>query len=319
MVSGYARFGDLVSARSIFEAIPEKNVVSWTTIIDGYAKAGDLASARFLFEQSPGKDVVMWSALISGYAQNGQPHEAVNVFLEMRERNIRSDEFILVSLMSACSQIGSLELAKWVDEYVSQMSTDLRQAHVVAALIDMNAKCGNMDRAMSLFDDLPNHDLISYCSLIQGLSIHGLGAQAVCLFERMLGEGLTPDNVAFSVILIACSRAGLIDEGCHYFDSMINKYSIVPSPDHYACMVDLLGRAGRLDTAYQLIRLMPIEPNIGAWGALLGACRLHGNIELGEEVSKCLYELEPLNADKLRHMEETLAKQGATIQRRRIQ
>ncbi|KAK3042817.1 hypothetical protein RJ639_001090 [Escallonia herrerae] len=153
-----------------------------------------------------------------------------------------------------------------------------------------------MDRATMLFEEMPKRDLISYCSMIQGLSIHGRGAQAVGLFARMLNEEVAPDDVAFTVILTACSHAGLVKEGCHYFDAMINDYSIVPSPDHYACMVDVLGRSGKLKAAYELIKSMPVEPHTGAWGALLGACNLHGDIELGKEIADRLFELEPLNA-----------------------
>ncbi|KAL6336657.1 hypothetical protein AAG906_035971 [Vitis piasezkii] len=296
IISGYVKCGDLRSARKMFDEMPHRNVVSFTTMIDGYAKSGDMASARFVFEEAPERDVVAWSALISGYVQNGQPNEAVKIFLEMCSRNVKPDEFIMVSLMSACSQMGSLELAKWVDDYVRKSSIDVHRAHVIAALIDMNAKCGSMDRATKLFEEMPKRDLISYCSMMQGLSIHGCGPQAVSLFSRMLNEGLTPDDVAFTVILTACSRAGLVDEGCYYFESMKTDYSIVPSPDHYACMVDLLGRAGRLKEAYELLKSMPVEPHAGAWGALLGACKLHCDIELGEVVADQLFELEPQNA-----------------------
>ncbi|XAR54626.1 hypothetical protein NMG60_11029848 [Bertholletia excelsa] len=296
MITGFVKFGDLRSARKLFDEMPEKNVVSFTAMIDGYAKMGNMTSARFLFEQSPEQDIVSWSALISGYVQNGQPNEAIKLFIEMQSRNIRPDEFIVVSLMSACSQIGSLELAKWVDSYVSQSSLDIMRVHVLAALVDMNAKCGNMCRATTLFDQMPKRDLISFCSMIQGLSIHGHGVQAVSLFHRMLEEGLTPDAVAFTVILTACSRAGLVEEGCRFFDSMINEYSIVPTVDHYACMVDLLGRSGKLRAAYKLLKSMPVEPHASAWGALLGACRLHCDIELGEEIAARLFELEPHNA-----------------------
>ena len=296
MIGGFVRLGDLVSARTIFEEMPEKNVVSFTTLVDGYAKSGDMASAKFLFDQAPDRDIVAWSALISGYAQNGQPREALNIFLEMCSSNVKPDEFIMVSLMSACSQVGSLELARWVDNYVTQSSIDLGRAHVHAALVDMNAKCGNMERATYLFEKMPKRELISYCSMIQGLSIHGCGEQAVSLFNMMLNEGLTPDEVAFTVILTACSQSGLVEEGWHFFELMKNGYSIAPSPDHYACMIDLLSRAGRLKTAYELLSSMPVEPHAGAWGALLGACKQNCDIELGELVAGRLIELEPENA-----------------------
>lgn len=297
MISGFVRLGDLKSARKLFDEMPDKNVVSFTAMIDGHAKAGDMASARDLFEQCRDRDVVSWSALISGYAQNGQPTNAVKLFIVMQSRNVKPDEFIVVNLMSACSQIGNLELAKWVDSYVNkQSSLDLRRTHVVAALVDMNAKCGNLGRATMLFEEMPERNLISFCSMMHGLSIHGCGAQAVSLFDRMVKEGHTPDDVAFMVILTACSRAGLVEEGCRLFDSMINEYSLVPSTDHYACMVDLLGRSGKLIPAYELLNSMPVEPHAGAWGALLWACKLHGDIELGKKIASRLFELEPLNA-----------------------
>lgn len=296
MVSGYAKLGDLTSARRLFDIMPERNVASFTCMIDGYAKAGDMATAMCLFEQAPDIDIVAWSALISGYVQNGQPYEALKIFHEMESRNVKADEYVMVSLMSACSQVGSLEVAKRVDSYVNESSINLQAQHVAAALIDMNAKCGNMERAEKLFEEMPKRDLFSYSSMIHGLSMHGCGTQAVALFNRMLNEGPAPDGVAFTVILTACSRAGFVEEGCSYFDCMINKFSIVPSPDHYACMVDLLGRSGRLKAAYELIRSMPVESNPGAWGALLGACKLHFNIELGEEVASRLILLEPQNA-----------------------
>ncbi|KAJ4965580.1 hypothetical protein NE237_017429 [Protea cynaroides] len=235
----------------LFDKMIERNVVSFTSLICGYAKVGDMVSSRFFFDQSLVRDIVSWSVLISGYAQNGEPNEVVKIFLEMHSKNVKPDEFVMVSLMSACSQVGNLEPAKWVDSYVVQNTMDLCRAHVTAALIDMNAKY-----------------LFSYCFMIQGPSIHGLRAQAVGLFSRMLDEGITLDDVAFTVVLNACSHASLVEDGCLYFNSMKNDYSIIPSPDHYACMVDLLGRFGKLKAAYEFIKTMPVEPHVGAWGAL---------------------------------------------------
>ncbi|KAK4767367.1 hypothetical protein SAY86_015117 [Trapa natans] len=296
MISGFMRVSDLNAARSLFDKMPVRNVVSFTAMVDGYAKAGDMASARALFDQSPGKDVIAWSSLISGYVQNGLAHEAMNIFGQMLSENIKPDEFVLVGLMSACSQVGCSELAKWIDSYVCQSPIDLQRPHIIAALVDMNAKCGNIAKAMELFNGLPKRDLISYCSVIQGLSMHGQGILAVALFNRMLKEGIIPDEVAFTVILISCSRAGLVDEGWDIFESMQKDYSIVPSQDHYACMVDLLSRSGSLMVAYELLDKMPMEPHAGAWGALLGACKLYNDTELGEEVARRLFELEPKNA-----------------------
>ncbi|XP_050384320.1 putative pentatricopeptide repeat-containing protein At5g37570 [Argentina anserina] len=296
VIRGFVGLGDMRHARRVFDRMPGRNVVSVTTMIDGYAKCGDMTSARVLFEQVPVKDVVMWSALISGYVQNGMPEQAVEMFVEMSRGNVKPDEFVVVSLMSACSQVGSFGLAEWVDSYLSNSSINICSPHVLAALIDMNAKCGNMERAMSLFDIMPKRDLITYCSMTQGLSIHGRGKQAVALFNEMLSEGLAPDEVAFTVILTACSRSELVEEGWYFFELMRGKYSMIPSPEHYACMVDLLGRSGQLKEAYELLQSMHVEPHAGAWGALLGACKLHCNVELGQLIANRLFVLQPENA-----------------------
>ncbi|KDP36175.1 hypothetical protein JCGZ_08819 [Jatropha curcas] len=296
MVGGLVKGGDLINARKVFDDMPERDVVSFTVMIDGYAKVGDIASARALFDKAPKRDAFLWSVLISGYAQNGLPNEALKIFQGMELMNVKPDEYIMVSLMSACSQVGNLDLAKWVDCYLSQSSIDIGQTHVVAALIDMNAKCGNMDRANKLFEEMPKRDLFSYCSMIQGLSIHGYAEQAVGLFNKMLNEGLIPDNAAFTVILTACSHGRLVEEGKHYFETMKSKYSMVPSPEHYACMVDLLSRSGQLKEAYELLKSMPVESHASAWGALLGACKFYGEVELGEIVANRLFELEPENS-----------------------
>lgn len=297
MICGFVKICDLETARKLFDEMPEnwKTAESFTSMIDGYAKAGDMASARMLFEQAKEKDIFSWSALIWGYSQNGQPTEALKVFNDMQIANVKPDEHIMVSLMSACSQLSCLELARWVDSYISQSTLDLNQDHVATARIDMNAKCGNLERAQMLFDHMPKCNVFSYCSMIHGLSIHGRGQHAVMLFDRMLSEGLVPDNVAFTVILTACSRAGLLEEGCRFFDIMTKKYSLNPSPDQYACLVDLLGRSGRLRDAYEILKTMPVEPHAGAWGALLRACKLHWDVELGEEIAQRIFELDPLD------------------------
>ncbi|CAO2842900.1 unnamed protein product [Amaranthus hypochondriacus] len=296
MVSGYVKFGQLSDARKLFDEMPIKNVVSYTTMICGYAKSGNMVLARNLFDECLEKDLVQWSALISGYGQNGLPDEAVNCFREMLLSNTMPDEYIMVSVMSACAQLGNLNLAKEIDLYLSRSSFDHRRTHVVAALVDMNAKCGNMERAMSLFCEMPKHDIVSYCSMIQGLSIHGQGVDAVKLFYNMLSEGIIPDDVAFTVVLTACSRAALVEEGYCLFNMMRTKYSTIPSTDHYACMVDLLGRFGHLEVAYDLLKSLPVVDHAETWGALLGACRLHCDTELAEVVANRLIEIEPLNA-----------------------
>ncbi|GJW21484.1 putative pentatricopeptide repeat-containing protein [Tanacetum coccineum] len=296
MINGFVKSGDLKTAKSLFDEMPDKNTVSFTTMIDGYAKSGDMAAARSLFDQLPQKDIVSWSAMIGGYAQNGQPKEAIKIFIDMRSKNVSPDEYVMVSLISACSQAGDWELAKWIDSYMTQSSIEVSQNHLAASLVDMNAKCGNLERATTLFEIMPKRDLISYSSMIQGFSVHGRAVEAVALFRRMLEEGVTPDDVALTVILSACNHANLVEEACRIFDTMINEYSLTPSTDHYACIINLLGRVGKVREAYEILKQIPVEPHAGAWGGLLWACRIHGDVALGKEVAARLIRIEPQNA-----------------------
>ncbi|KAG2572033.1 putative pentatricopeptide repeat-containing protein At5g37570 [Panicum virgatum] len=296
MVDGYVKCGDLEGARRLFDEMPDRTATACTSLIGGYAKSGNLEAARSLFDKLEDRDVFSWSAMISGYAQNGYPGEALMIFDEFQEQGIRPDELVVVGLMSACSQLGNARLARWIEDYIAKYSIDVNNVHVLAGLVNMNAKCGNLERATVLFESMPVRDVFSYCSLMQGHCLHGSANKAVELFSRMLLEGFSPDNAVFTVVLTACSHAGLVEEGKKFFDMMKNVYLIAPSGEHYACLVSLLGCCGMLNEAYELIMSMPGKPHPGAWGALLGGCKLHGNIELGKIAAKKLFEIEPDNA-----------------------
>ncbi|CAD6260994.1 unnamed protein product [Miscanthus lutarioriparius] len=296
MVDGYVKCGDLEGARRLFDEMPERTTTACTSLIGGYAKAGNMEVARLLFDKLEDRDLFSWSAMISGYAQNGYPGEALMTFDEFQGQGIHPDELLAVGLVSACSQLGNIRLARWIEDYITKYSIDMNNAHVLAGLVNMNAKCGNLERATVLFESMPVRDVFSYCSLMQGHCLHGSANKAVELFSQMLLEGLSPDNAVFTVVLTACSHAGLVEEAKKFFDMMKNVYLIVPSGEHYGCLVSLLGRYGMLEDAYQLIMSMPGKPHPGAWGALLGGCKLHCNIELGKIAAKKLFEIEPDNA-----------------------
>ncbi|CAM0904723.1 unnamed protein product [Alopecurus aequalis] len=296
MVHGYVKCGDLESARRLFEEMPERTAAAYTSLIGGYAKSGNMLGAKLLFDKLQDRDVFTWSAMISGYAQNGYPREALRIFNEFRQKEICPDELVIVALMTACSQLGNIMLAKWIEGYITSYSIDMSNTHVLAGLINMNAKCGNMERATVLFESMPARDVFSYCSMMQGHCLHGSPNKAVELFSRMLLEGLSPDNAAFTVVLTACNHAGLVEEGKKYFGMMKNEYLIVPCGDHYACLVSLLGRSGMLRDAYELIKSMPGKPHPGSWGALLGGCILQGDTKLGKIAAQKLFEIEPDNA-----------------------
>nr|XP_010940974.1 pentatricopeptide repeat-containing protein At4g22760 [Elaeis guineensis] len=295
MISGYINRGDLVMARELFDKMPVRSNVSWITMISGYTRNGDVDSARELFDKMERRDLYVWNAMIACYSQNGCPREALQLFNRMRKPDVggvQPDEMTFSSVISACSQLGDLRFGLWVEEYMSYSGIELDD-HLSTALIDLYSKCGGMDKAFVLFDGLKKRDIVSYSAMILGCGINGRSSDAISLFKEMLDAKITPNAVTFVGLLTAYGHAGLVEEGRRCFASMWSKHKIPPSADHYAVMVDLLGRSGRLEEAYQLIRKMPMRPHVGVWGALLLACRLHGDVELGELAAKNCFELEP--------------------------
>ncbi|XP_031265110.1 pentatricopeptide repeat-containing protein At2g22410, mitochondrial-like [Pistacia vera] len=289
----YAKCGDLHSAQTVFERMSYKNVVSWTSMVSAYAKHQLVDSAREIFDRMPEKNVVSWNSMISCYVREGHCKDALNLFHEMSDLGVVPDETTLVCVLSACSQIGDLVMGKKVHNYIC--NNDMRPSVTLCnALIDMYAKCGFVGRAFDIFNEMPEKNIVSWNVIIGALALHGYGLKGVNLFEEMLGGRIwRPDEITFMGLLSACSHSGLVDIGKYYFDRMKSVYGVSPEIEHYACMVDLLGRGGLLEEAVRLIGRMPVKPDVVVWGALLGACRTHGNIEIGKLVLKQLLELEP--------------------------
>jgi pentatricopeptide repeat protein len=273
----------------------ESNVVVGTGLVDMYAKCGDVNIAHKLFEKMPRRDVVLWNAIIVGYSQNGQPHEAVTLFNEMQIQGVKPDSVTVVSVLPACAHLLAMEHGKQIHGYAIRSGFE-SDVGVGNALVDMYAKCGHIGIARQVFDKMSNRDVISLNAMILGYGIHGHGEDALALFNQMQQTGTTPDHITFIGVLIACSHTGLVDEGWKYFECMKSDYGLAPKLEHYACLVDLLGRAGYLDEAHDIIKKMPFDPHSTVWGALLGACRIHCNIELAEQAAEHLFELEPNNA-----------------------
>eukprot|EP01018_Ginkgo_biloba_P037423 Gb_09406 [translate_table: standard] len=266
-----------------------------TALIDMYAKCGSTEIARHVFDQMPERDVASWNAVIAGYAQEGYANEALMLFHEMQLADTPPDSTTLVSVLAVCAYIGALEHGKWIHDYIVKHKFD-SDVFVGTALIDMYAKCGSIVIARKLFDNMTNRDLVVWSAMIAGYGMHGHGEDALTLFSQMQQTGMKPNHITFIAVLSACSHAGLVEDGWQYFESMTHDYSITPRVEHYACMVDLLGRAGLLDEAQDFIQKMPLEPDADVWGALLGACRIHCNLELGEHVAERLFDLDPENA-----------------------
>eukprot|EP01018_Ginkgo_biloba_P019525 Gb_02229 [translate_table: standard] len=274
----------------------ESDVVVGTALMDTYAKCGSIEIARRLFDKMPKRNVVSWNAMIAGYAQNGQANEALTLFNQMQLAGIKLDLGTMLSVLPACAHLAALQQGKWIHGYI--IRSEFQSEVVWTALIDMYAKCGAIENAWRLFIKMSTRDVVSWNAMIAGYGMHGYGQDALALFSQMLQTDIKPNDISFICILSACSHAGMVEEGRQCFDCMIQDYFITPSVEHYACMVDLLGRAGHLEEAHNLIKSMPLEPGASVWGALLGACRICCNIELGECVAERLLELEPEKAGR---------------------
>jgi pentatricopeptide repeat protein len=258
-----------------------------------YAKCGQVTVARSFFNQMEIPNLILWNAMISGYAKNGYAEEAVRLFREMICKNIRVDSITVRSAILACAQVGSLELARWMDDYI--MKSEYRNdVFVNTALIDMYAKCGSVDLARIVFDRTLDKDVVVWSAMIVGYGLHGRGREAIDLYHAMKQAGVCPNDVTFVGLLTACNHSGLVKEGWELFHRM-RDYGIEPRLQHYACVVDLLGRAGHLGQAYDFITNMPIEPGVSVWGALLSACKIYRNVTLGEYAAEQLFSIDPFN------------------------
>lgn len=291
-----ADLGDLkrgIFVHKLLDQLKLGTDVSMTnSLISMYSKCKKVDIAADIFSKLQGKTLVSWNAMILGYAQNGRVNEALNYFCKMRSKNIKPDSFTMVSVIPALAELSVIRHAKWIHALVIRNCFE-KNVFVMTALIDMYAKCGAVGTARALFDMMNERHVTTWNVMIDGYGTHGLGKAAVELFNKMLEGPTKPNDITFLCAISACSHSGLVEEGIHYFTSMKKDYGIQPVMDHYGAMVDLLGRAGRLNEAWDFIQKMPIEPGITVFGAMLGACKIHKNVELGEKAASRLFELDP--------------------------
>eukprot|EP01018_Ginkgo_biloba_P026305 Gb_39298 [translate_table: standard] len=295
LVDMYIKCGSIDEASKVFNKMPERNAFSWTAMVAGYSQNGQVDDAFKLFHKMPERDAVSWTAMIAGYAYNGHFNEALMVFQQMLVTCVKPNPVTFVSVLPACANLAALEHGKEVhkDLIRNGFQFDILLGN---ALVDMYAKCGSIEDARKVFDEMHERVVVTWNSMIVGYAMHGFGEEALQVFQQMQYSGMKPNHVTFVGLLSACCHAGLVDVGCQYFDRMDQDYQITPAMEHYGCMVDLLGRAGCLNEAHDFINKMPLKPNAVVWGSLLGACRIHINIELGQQVAEHLLELEPENA-----------------------
>ncbi|XP_058083836.1 pentatricopeptide repeat-containing protein At3g29230-like [Magnolia sinica] len=290
IISGYTRVGDVKAAEYLFKQMPERNVVSWTSMVGAFANSGDLRTARGLFNEMPERNTVSWNSMISNYNQCGEFQEALDLFVQMQSEDVILDGFTFVSALSACAHLGSLELGKWIHFHLMKDGFQLGVI-IGTALIEMYAKCGDVDNAFRVFIKMVEKDVFCWNVMIKSLAIHGRIKDAIKIFSMIQREGFTPNSFTFTSSLFACNHGGLVEEGQRIFESMKRDFGMDPKIEHYGCLIDLLGRNGRLEEAHLLAREMPFEPDVTIWGALLGGCRVRSDIELAEKVMERIVEL----------------------------
>ncbi|XP_020578882.1 pentatricopeptide repeat-containing protein At5g59600 [Phalaenopsis equestris] len=349
LIDFYVKSGRHADARRAFDEAPIRDSVVWNSIISGYASRGLIEEGMLLFREmqsrGPKPDLFTWNSLISGYAQSGDEQNALKLFDSMRFSGIEADvvswtsiisglvrnfnyrkgfvffrrmvavagvrpsSATISSLLPASANVMDLRRGKEIHGYaiVSGFERDL---FVSSSLIDMYSKCGVISDADRVFDEMPVKNTVSFNSMIFAHANHGRCEKAIKLFYQMKIYGFLPDHLTFTAVLTACSHGGKVKLGKYLFRFMQENHQIVPRMEHYASMVDLLGRAGKLLEAHDLINEMPMEPDSFVWGAMLGACEIHGDVGLSEIAARRLGELEPASGGRLCLLGRVMASAG---------
>ncbi|CAL5332342.1 unnamed protein product [Camellia sinensis] len=304
--SAVGQLGDAKMAKSVHGYVIRnaflEDLCTGNAIIAMYAQCADVEKARLVFNCMEERDGISWNSMLSAYTQNGLASEALLLFDQMQDFGVKTNPVTALIMVSACAYLGSRQHGRRLHSLIIDLKIEL-DVMLWNAIIDMYAKCGDLDTAVEIFrnNNPSNRDVSSWNVLILGYGMHGFGKEALELFSQMQKESVEPNHITFTSILSACSHAGLINEGRKCFAEM-TKFSVIPEAKHYACVVDMLGRAGLLYEAYDLIKTMPSRANDGVWGALLLACRIHGNNELGEIAAINLFQLEPEHLDTIQDM-----------------
>ncbi|OWM75940.1 hypothetical protein CDL15_Pgr009585 [Punica granatum] len=269
----------------------DHNIFVSPTLINMYTECGDVNGARRVFNSVKSPCVVTYNSMITGYARASRPNETLSMFREMQARDLVPNDVTMLSVLSSCALLGSLDLGKWVHEHVKKNEFD-RFVKVNTALIDMYAKCGSLEDAVSVFREMELRDTQAWSAIIMAHGTHGRSFEAISMYEEMKRARVPPDEITFLGLLYACSQTGLIEEGYKFFRRMSEECGINPGIKHYGCMVDLLGRAGRLEEAYNFINELPIKPTPILWRTLLSACSSHDNVQMGKQVVEQIFKLD---------------------------
>ncbi|CAA7020713.1 unnamed protein product [Microthlaspi erraticum] len=289
----YGEVCDLRSSRKMFDEIAHPCVIECNSMLDACGRNGEMDSAFELFQRMPVTDVVSWTTVINGFGKNGLHDKAVMLFREMIVV-IPPNEATLVSVLSSCANLdqGGVHLGKQIHGYVMRKEIILT-ATLGTALLDMYGKAGHLEMALTIFNRIRKKEVFTWNAIISALASNGRPKEALEMFEMMKAKNVRPNGITLTAVLTACSRSKLVELGIQLFSSVCSEYKIIPTSEHYACMVDLIGRAGLLVDAVNFIKNLPVEPDASVLGALLGACKIHEDSELGNKVGKTLIGLQP--------------------------
>ncbi|CAL5378453.1 unnamed protein product [Camellia sinensis] len=290
--NGFLDLGTKVHGFSVVSGF-DLDVFLGSSLVDMYAKCGQLEDARKVFDRIPNRNIVCWTSMIAGYVQSDLYKDAIDLFREMQVVGVRADSPTIACVISACGHSGALHQGRWVHGYCERNHIEMNLP-VKNALIDMYSKCGDIEKAVEIFHGITKKDVFSWTAMISGLAMNGQSEKALHFFSQMeMSNDARPNEVTFLGVLSACSHSGFVDKGFYYFEAMTRCYGLTPWLEHYGCMVDLLGRANLLVEAVKFIKSLPIRSDVVIWRSLLFACRSHGNVELAEFAANKIEELEP--------------------------
>ncbi|EFJ21522.1 hypothetical protein SELMODRAFT_107192 [Selaginella moellendorffii] len=331
LLSAYGRSGDVKAAGRVFDSMPEWNLVAWTAMLTGYSLSGDVVRAKRAFDSMPERDLIAWTAMLSAYAFNGHLRYTREIFQRMPERDLISwatmvaalvendlleeskelfdrmprhcalskgmtpNRVTFITLLDACSFLGALAEGRKIHAAVAERGFDTDLV-VSNALVNFYGRCGALGDAKIVFDGMRRRDVISWSSMISAFAQRGRVDEAMELYHRMLSEGTLPDDIIFISVLFACSNSGVVEASGDFFRSIVGDTQVEPTLEHYACMVDVLGRAGKLRDAEDLLRLMPFHPGPLLYMTMLSACKLYTDVERGEAAAEVVFELDPENS-----------------------
>ncbi|XP_076937086.1 pentatricopeptide repeat-containing protein At2g20540-like [Bidens hawaiensis] len=286
LINFYAVFIMVDNARKVFDEMPERDVFSWTSLLGGYTKQGEMGRASEIFSTMPVRNMVSWVVIISGFLDHGMYTDALTYFHDMvRESrgSLKPNEAVLVCALSACASLEALDQGKWIHAYIIKNGFT-EKSNVSTALIDMYSKCGIINDAYQVFNNISQPDVCNYTSMISGFSDHGQGSDALRVFHQMISQNITPNDITLLGVLKGCSHSGLVKEGSLVFNNMYRFWNIGPKVEHYGCFIDLLARAGYLKPALVVALKMHLDPDIVIWRALVSACRIYKDASLADKI-----------------------------------